>query len=287
MFGYNVAYDLILEVLKGEPRIREALVNELLKLPVNEKVLRFPGGTPSRTWTYNEEDMGLWIQFCKDAGVEKLTYVWNISDYVSALTGLIELSKALEVVCIEVGNEENYHQRATGFFAGIVDSNSFLAERHYRPRGQKYGLEYNAVKNLCAQYGFNIPVAAVFGTPNALAHKFWNIGVEDVANVNDIVIHDYRKFSDKNFMQNFKPAMETLSNKKWWFTEINMSYEGGKYYYKRFTAEHQFKLQEYLNWVSNRQEISSIQIHSLYKHNGFGRFVWLNDILVDNYPNWF
>lgn len=286
MLGYNVAYDLLLKVLKEEPNIRAALIRELLKISANKKILRFPGGTVSRTWTYNKADMDLWIQFCLDAGVEKQTFVWNIHDHISSLNGLNHLKKHQEVTCIEVGNEENYHQRAKGFWAGLINRNSFLAERYYRPKGQAYGKVYNEVKNIC--HSMNIPIAAVFGVPNALAHKWWNKGVIDYAfNLKDIVIHRYRKFPDENFLEDMEEPMNIkLKDYDWWFTELNVDYENGKYYDKRFTEEHQEKLTSYINWVNFHDNTKIVQVHSLYKHNGFGRFKWINGKLEDNYAGW-
>lgn len=290
MFGYNVEYDMIESVIYNrEPLIRQALIQELRQFPQDKKVLRFPGGTISRSWSYNEDYTNKWLEFCELANVTRITYPWNINNHGDSIKQLQHLNSRINVVCVEVGNEENYHERIQSlwFINNLVNSNNLLAEQYYRPKGQQYGKTYNYVKELCYRINKDIPVVAVFGTPNALAHKWWNTGIEDVTSPQGIVIHNYRKFSDNNFMNSFTNAMNTLKKYNWYFTELNLEFENGKYYDKRYSLEHKTKLTEYLNWVKNQPQTKIIQIHSLYKNNGFCRYMWLNGKLIDNYYNWF
>lgn len=293
MFGYNIAYDIMLRVLTQEPLIRAALVDELQAMLVEDKVLRFPGGTPSRTWTYNHDNMELWIQFCKDAGVEKLTYVWNIHDNESSILGLSHLAAHLDIVCVEVGNEEYYHNRATGFFADLINNNAFFASRYYTPRGKAYGNKFKVARDMARNILPDVPVAATFGNENAVAYTAWNKGVKQaVPDLTDIVLHEYWTADDSKFQANFRRGVSKLQNYKIWFTETNLEWDQGRLYHIAYTDEHRIKLQAYLDMLRDLQlqgilDTDLIQIHSLYKNNGFGRYRWENGVLVDKYENWF
>jgi len=291
LLGYN-AY---IEFLKGvsenqvrglfnDPLIYSMLVKELKEVPTDKKVLRFPGGTGSRTLKYDKKTVDKWIKFCKDAEVTKNTFVFAVNNPSDSYKYLKDISNAgIEIVLIEYGNEEYDHQ-VNNVFEGFLER--VFKAGFYKDKGKKYGQKYKQVRVQLKNLYPGVPVACVLKNPtNTKAINWWN-GIKSVTTIKDVVLHEYKEPRDNNFYPSMRRGLPKFSGYNLYFTEANLVWHYPKWKDVPYTPEHKKELEDYFNFLKIQPNVKMVLYHSIWGHSNFAAYVVEGIELVNKYENW-
>jgi len=267
--------------LKWNP-VKEALS----AFPADRKVLRFPGGTGSRTWQYTESDISAFKTKCAGAGVTKTTFVVNLSDIHGSMMAARKIAETLEIVLIEAGNEEYDHARNPKGWGEIFTA-WLNVGGWFRTLGREYGNQVNEVINNFKPFFPDVPIGVTINVPNDSKNTGWWNGIRDkVLNAKDVIIHPYRNPGDESYISNLHKNLGKLGGTNKWYTEFNIKYEPGGYQYMAYTGVHKILFNGAVDYLTLRDDTKMILLHSLWGHHLFAAWSWKDDTLTYNYENW-
>ena len=254
-------YDQVVDELKG-----------------TNSVLRFPGGTISRTYGYQSADIHYFNKLCRDTG-SKVTFVVNMNDIQNS----INTSKLIEseIVLYEAGNEEYDYTRAPIGWEWLMVL--FNIKGWYRRLGQEYGRKYLQVKNGLS----GAPVAACINIPNDNKNTAWLQGVQDVVDLKDIVVHRYYNPGDVDFFDSLDKHLHKLDRYNIYYTELNCKWRPGEYQEVAYTDNHKQLLSSYISYLKDRPNTMMILVHSLWGHYLFSRYIVDGNQVIDMYKDWY
>jgi hypothetical protein len=279
--------------LLSDPAAYNEMAHSLHSLGPLKNVLRFPGGTNSRSWRYNEYDLNVHVARCRDSGVTSNTVVINMNYMDEGFRAAAYLYNAgIEIILIEAGNEEYAYQIPTSFTQRM--QLFFNEEGFYRDRGRQYALKYNSLRNLFKGSPFfgYVKVAPVVQLPTDAKNRGWVAGIQDKAIfISDVVIHSYYNPSNQDYVGWVKKYLDMLPPWGKWHTEFNCQWEPGGYQHMAYGDDHRSMFQRGMSYLKTRVDTRGLFVHSDWGHNLFSRFrkeqqgtLWN---LVDKYNGWY
>jgi len=154
----NNVYPVISQVVNND----EPCYKEYLKAnPVGQ---RFPAGTGSRDLANNDEyksTLKNFISYTKDAGVEKIIYVANLSDFTQSLTSYLTFKAEFETVYLEFSNEDwLYPNSFWDWVTKAINPNAY-----YNKQSRWYASKFLAFVDFCDKQGIDVRKDIVWCTP--------------------------------------------------------------------------------------------------------------------------
>lgn len=155
----NNVYPIIKNLVnKKEPSYKEYLRSN----PVGQ---RFPAGTGSRDLAYNEEYLNTldnFIEYMKAAGVTKIIYVANLSNFHQSVASYALLKDAFETVYLEFSNEDWLYPNSLWDWL----TKSFNPNAYYNKQSRWYASKFLSFVEFCdREYGIDVSEDIIWCTP--------------------------------------------------------------------------------------------------------------------------
>lgn len=190
--GFNNILPLLRRLLaKGNEMQADAFAEYLQDIPANEKALRFPAGTGSKTYIHDQQLTDRFSNWSEKAGIEYMSLVVNDSDEVGFLNMYSSLSH-FDIISIEYKNEDYIpsHVRAgLKLFSQDWVLSVFAYPQLLKKRAKQYGVKYAKFVELCHDSKIDIPISFVVDMPKGYQSSIWFN--ESKKYTDHIIIHSY------------------------------------------------------------------------------------------------
>ena len=201
MKGFNLDYTKIIQLMDA-PECRETLVNELKKIPAQEKVLRYPGGNEGIENGYQKNVTDFFIQLCKDAGVKEVILRAYRTDFKGSLDQYLHLSSELEVKEIGFGNEDYFSIRPQNWADSLLWRIASTRAKVTKQFAENYAIEFLLFDTYLKNQGFNLSHKLIWNThfkTDAMNKTWHNTLKEKLKAFIKCEIHIYGELSDTYF----------------------------------------------------------------------------------------
>lgn len=196
MYGYNNVGSNYRRVFEF-PNYRTTVLNSLLQIPPDRKVLRFPDGQESinNNSGFDDDFTNDFIQFCLAGGVEKVVLRADFKDVEGSVRTYGLLREHLNVVYVEASNEPYYGANLTiNNFWELLESIFNPLAYHRRKATQYANKTLNLYQAFLDQYGTEIVPKFAFACPVPHVAKYeqwYNVLFSKLHMIRNMVLHIY------------------------------------------------------------------------------------------------
>lgn len=205
--GWNNILPLMRRLLeKGNEAQADAFAEYLQGIPPEEKVLRWPAGTGSKSYVFERDLTIRFHDWCKKSGIQYLYLVVNEFDINGFYETYNILSKSFGIVNIEFTNEPylpSHVRRGIKLWTKEWWLMKLAYPQLLKLRADNLLIEYNVFRDACVEYGINEPISFPVDYPKGFQSSVFFERAKK--HTNEFILHIYERKDVAQVLKKLKP----------------------------------------------------------------------------------